>query len=465
MSAHKRALITLDSAALQRLEELSAQLRATHRPDPALLQVGRQETQAQIRQAAAHSQQRQELLNTRLDEQLSGLNAHMKELEYTTGCALVNQAQELQSLAQQGAAQGQLADQVEGMLAQQANQFHLLLEQSQASQQERWQTLEFNVNQQIQNHKQHKHSAHQTAVQTLHQTQALFEGLEQVYPNTAQLSGLRTLLAQAQNNLGAGFPEAAISTAQQAGWQLNEIRLELERELAERNLLHTAALERLRSIQALLVANKEVSAIDLDGRSLDFPVDVDFWTGGGWTQQQQALLHAQDYLAQPAEILATEDLLSLLHSYLPSVEQSVPDLVAQARRNVLASQLRFNIAEAVLVALGEQGFVPAQASYVEGDMRLAYQLALHNLEGSQLVVTLAPQPEGLEHQLDLVSQDQPQRTPHELRQRARELARTLRRAGLQVHSPTLTPDSVREAPAAYRMPPPLPLTRERLPLA
>ncbi len=465
MSAHKRALITLDSAALRRLEELSAQLRATHHPDPALLQAGRQETQAQLHQAATHSQQRQELLNTRLDEQLSGLNAHIKELEYATGCALVSQAQELQSLAQKGAFQGQLADQVEGMLAQQAEHFRILLEQSQAAQQESWQTLEVNINQQTQQYKHQQYSAHQAAVQTLHQTQVLLEGLEHVYPNAVQLHGLRTLLAQAQNNLGAGFPEAAISTAQQAGWQLNEMRLELERELVERNLLHTAALERLRSVQALLVANKEVSAIDLDGRSLDFSVDVDFWTGGGWTHQQQALLHAQDYLTQPAENLTREDLLSLLRSYLPGVEQSVPDLVAQARRNVLASQLRFNMAEAVLVALGEQGFVPAQASYIEGDMRLAYQLALHNLEGSQLVVTLAPQPEGLEHQLDLVSQDQPQRTPHELRQRASELARTLRRAGLQVHSPTLTPDSVREAPAAYRMPPPLPLTREHLPLA
>jgi hypothetical protein len=265
---------------------------------------------------------------------------------------------------------------------------------------------------------------------------------------------LQALLEQAQANLSDGFAEAALSTAQQVSFQLGEIRIGLEQDLIERSLLQAAALEQAHQVQALLEANRVVNAIDLEGRSLDFPLEVDFWTGGGWQVQHQALQEALAYLEQPLEALTPSDLRGLMQGYLSGIQRAVPELVAAARRNVLASQLRYNLAEAVLAALGEQGFALEQANYVEGDMRQAYQLALHNLEGSQLVVTLAPEvgdtPAGGEHQLDLHSLDYTRRTPHELRQRARELARSLRRYGLQVSTPASDPYL-----PAYSMPPSL----------
>ena len=443
MSAHKRALITPDSAAMRRLDELSAQLRTLSRPEPARLTRAKRQTEVELKQAAVQTHRRQEVVTSHLDAHLSGLDARLVHLAHATEATLVGQSQQLQSLALQSASQGQFSSQVESLLDQQASQLLAWLDQSQAVQKANLDE----VADHLQNQKRRMGAARQAAVHALHQSQSLLEGLQQALPGDDSYAGLQSLLDQAQQNLGQGFAEAALTTAQQASWQLQELRVQLERDLTERSYLRAAALEKLSTLQALLAANQEVSAVDMEGRSLDYPLNVDFWTEGGWTRLVQSLEPYQDYLAQPPEALGQADLRDLLRTTLPGFEQSLPELVSQARRAVLASQLRFNMAEAVLSALGEQGFVPAEASYLEGDMRQAYQLALHNLEGSQLVVTLQPQPESMQNQLDLQSQDSTRRTPHELRQRARELARSLRRYGLQVLNPAAS--TLREAPAAY----------------
>lgn len=449
MSAHKRALIKPDSAALRRLDELSAQLRATTRPDPALLSAARKETRGALKRAATQTHQRQEVLSSHLDLHLAGLDARLVDLAHATEVALSGQSQQLQSLAVQSASQGHLASQVESLIDQQAEQLYTLLDQTHAA----YQSTTTELAAQLSHVHRRSRTARQAAVQALHLSQSLLEGLEQAYPAHPSFAGFQSALAQAQANLEQGLSEAALSTSQQVSWQLQELRVALECDLAERNLLRAAALEKAAGVHALLVANQEVSAVDLEGRSLDYPLNVDFWTAGGWTHLVQSLTPIQEYLSQSPEALSIAELQELLRHTLPQMEQSVPDLVAGARRAVLASQLRFNMAEAVVTALGEQGFVPAEASYLEGDMRQAYQLALHNLEGSQLVVTLQPRPEGMQNQLDLLSQDHTRRTPHELRQRASELARALRRVGLQVLIPAAP--TLREAPAAYNavMPP------------
>ena len=443
MSAHKRALITPDSAALQRLEDLSAQLRATSRPDPVLLTAARKETQVELKRVAAHSQRRQEIVASRLDEQLVGLDARLVNLARATEVAISSQSQQLNAIAQSRASQADFASEVQTLLDQQSAYFQDLLNHNQSLHDE---ALADFANQ-LQHLQRRSHKADHIAVQSLKHSQALLEGMQQAYPGNPSYTGIQNILEQAQQNLLQGFAEAALSATQQASWQIQVLRVQIEQDLTERGLLRAAALEKLAIIRASVAANEDVSAVDLEGRTLDYPLNIDFWTEGGWTRLNQALESTQEYLSHPVESLGKTDLSDLLTQSLPSIEQAIPGLVSQARRAVLASQLRFHMAEAVVNALGEQGFIPEQASYIGGDMRQSYQLALHNLEGSQLVVTLQPKPEGMQNQIDIQSQDFTRRTPHELRQRARELARSLRRYGLQVLKPAQP--ALREARADY----------------
>jgi len=498
MSAHKRALLTPDAAALRRLDDLAAQLRATSRPDPGAERAARQAAMEQVAAAVTHSEQRQALVSTRLEESLGGMDNRMAQLERATGQALRAQAEQLQAQlrAELRRSGGALAAHTQSLLAGQAEQYAHLLGQVQAErqalgetlyaqgealrqQQEQFQALDYSLRAQEEHLRSQedrlraqgdyllaqqgqRQAAGSAAESAIRQAQALLSALAQAYPPPAHgWEGLQTQLEQAHANLAGGYTEAALATAQQASFRLGELRIGLEQELSERSLLQASALEQAQQVQALLEANRVVNAIDLEGRSLDLPLEVDYWTGGGWSLQRQALAEALDYLDQPLEALAQGDLLGLVQSYLASIARAVPELVAAARRAALASQLRYNLAEAVLSALGEQGFALEQASYLSGDMRQAYQLALHNLEGSQLVVTLAPQADevqpGVKHLLDLHSLDQAQRTPHELRQRASELARSLRRYGLQVSTPgseggaVSYPLPARPRPAQYQV--------------
>ena len=424
-------MISPDTASLRRLDELSAQLRATSKPSPKVVTETRKRTQSALKQAAIQTSRRQELLGQRFDDRFGGLDARLVHLAQATEATLQDQTSQLQSLAIQSASQGRLASQLEALLEHQASQLLELLRQTQAESQASLRALSV----ELQGTQRRSQAARQVAAQAILQSQALLENLQQAYPIDQDAQVIQANLELAQQNLAQGFAEAAIAAAQHANLQTQQLRVSLEQDSNERILLWTAALEKSGEIEALLGSNQQVSAVDLEGRSLDYPLEVDFWSEGGWTRLQQALISIKAYLAQPPETLDKEQLTDLLQDQLPRLEQAVPEVVAQARRTVLASQIRFNMAEAVLTALGEQGFVPEQAAYVEGDQRQAYQLAFHNLEGSHLVVTLQPEAEGIQNQLDLHSQDHARRTPHELRQRARELARSLRRYGLEVFSP------------------------------
>lgn len=428
-------MISPDTASLRRLDELSAQLRATSKPSPKVITESRRRTQNALKQAAVQTSRRQELLgqrfDDRFDDRFGGLDSRLVHLAQSTEAALQDQTAQLQSLAMQSASQGMLASQVEALLDHQASQLLELMRQTQAESQANLQALSTELH----GTQRRSQAAQQVAAQAIHQSQALLENLQQAYPNLQDAPVIQANLEMAQQNLAQGYAEAAIAAAQQANLQTQQLRVSLEQDTNERILLWTAAQEKCGEIEALLLSNRQVSAVDLEGRSLDYPLEVDFWSEGGWTRLQQALESIQAFLAQPLETLDKAQLTELLQDQLPRLEQAVPEVVAQARRTVLASQIRFNMAEAVLTALSEQGFVPEQAAYVEGDQRQAYQLSLHNLEGSQLVVTLQPAAEGIQNQLDLHSQDHARRTPHELRQRARELARSLRRYGLEVFSP------------------------------
>jgi hypothetical protein len=424
-------MISPDSASLRRLDELSTQLRATSKPSQKVVTETRRRTQSELKKASVQTRQRQDLLGQRFDERFGGLDTRLYQLAQATEIALQNQSQQLHSIAMQSASQGMLASQVEALMEHQANQLLGLMRQAQTSMQEDMRDLTTA----LQGQHRKAQAARQVAAQAIHQSQALLENLQQAFPGNEASASIQAALEVAQQNLAQGYAEAALAAAQQATLQTQQLRVQLEQDYNERMLLRSAALEKLGDVQALLMSNQQVSAVDLEGRSLDYPLDVDFWTAGGWTRLFQALELIQGYLENPPDTLDKAHLSEILYDQLPQIEQSLPEVVAQARHTVLASQIRFNMAEAVLAALSEQGFVPEQAAYLDGDMRQAYQLALHNLEGSQLVVTLQPDVGGIKNQLDFRSEDSAKRTPHELRQRARELARSLKRYGLQVFSP------------------------------
>ena len=128
-------MISPDTASLRRLDELSAQLRATSKPSPKVVTETRKRTQSALKQAAIQTSRRQELLGQRFDDRFGGLDARLVHLAQATEATLQDQTSQLQSLAIQSASQGRLASQLEALLEHQASQLLELLRQTQAESQ------------------------------------------------------------------------------------------------------------------------------------------------------------------------------------------------------------------------------------------------------------------------------------------------------------------------------------------
>jgi hypothetical protein len=84
-----------------------------------------------------------------------------------------------------------------------------------------------------------------------------------------------------------------------------------------------------------------------------------------------------------------EEISNLVSEKFVALEKQFTDSIYQARRNVLASQVRFNIAGSVIQALNEQGFQLNGGRYVESDQRDSYQALLKHIDGSEVVVQVS----------------------------------------------------------------------------
>jgi hypothetical protein len=99
--------------------------------------------------------------------------------------------------------------------------------------------------------------------------------------------------------------------------------------------------------------------------------------------------------------------------------------------------VRINIADLVVQALEQQGFVLQESQYNNNDQRKAFSARVQNLEGSEVIIQVMPVPgDAGKNELQLHSLDKDMRTEHELRQRSLEISRTLNDYGLVVGAMT-----------------------------
>jgi hypothetical protein len=100
----------------------------------------------------------------------------------------------------------------------------------------------------------------------------------------------------------------------------------------------------------------------------------------------------------------------------------------------LSSQLRLNIADVVVRALFGQGYALEDASYTQTE-RDGFFARVVDRTGSEIIVQVDPEgPATPQNHLHLIASDRQPRTVHELRQRSKEIERSLQHTGLLVSS-------------------------------
>jgi len=249
-------------------------------------------------------------------------------------------------------------------------------------------------------------------------------------------------------NLNQGMPEAALLNAQQTYSHLSELRGELERKQNEWSVLYQASLLTARRFYAMLAGCQRLPALDTDGNELPYEIDVDFWCGRKLSRLAEKTRNVLQQLEKNQAILDADALNQLIQTDFPASQEELDKLIVDARLAALNSQVRINIADLVVQALEQQGFVLQESKYSNNDQRKAFSARVQNLEGSEVVIQVMPVPgDAGRNELQLHSLDKDQRTEHELRQRSSEISRTLNDYGLVVGA--LTAENAGEAATEF----------------
>jgi hypothetical protein len=165
-------------------------------------------------------------------------------------------------------------------------------------------------------------------------------------------------------------------------------------------------------------------------------IEVDWWTGGRLSALEAEVQNLIGRLKDEQNPPSLETLREIVERTTPDLRRRLEEIVREARLAVLGSQLRINIADLIAQALEEQGFSVQDATYEGEDMRAGYYVQARHLDGSEVVLVVAPR-EGdpLRNEVQIHSFDVEQRSEDELRQRALEMAQALQSRGLQVPVP------------------------------
>ncbi len=466
MSGYKHALVTVQPAELERMHFAEQYLRVPQDEPAALVENVRQESSVQIWNGLNAVEQRKEdytralnrmgkmvrglegRLNHRLVEQeaqvASALQACAGRLARHLNDVLDERDQRYQELfmeeqslrqAQMESLSGWLQG-LQGALVDQSRSLSDLGEQIQYLDEEVY-TVREDVNALASYQASREQALTDLGVEWVEAAYAIATFVQQNYSHDFFLPGeLEKYWAEADlanANLAQGAYEAGLSLGQQACLHVSELRLQLEQLESDWRIWHVAALEGARELQENLLVNAVVPAMDLDGNRLDAKINVNQWTAGKLDLLQQQVDALVDHLLSVDVPFDSQDLQEIVEHQLPELRAKLEKLILDARVGVLSSQVRINIADMVVEALEEQGYDLEGSGYVDQDMRRGYAAWVRSLDGSEVIIQVDPNgkaPSG--NELQIHSLDVEQRSEHELRQRAIEIAASLRRRGLQV---------------------------------
>ncbi len=251
-----------------------------------------------------------------------------------------------------------------------------------------------------------------------------------------QLDDIRRHVSDCRASLGSGMPEAALSTAQRAYWEVADLRALVMQKEREFLLLHQAALQEAREILEEARSNRKHQLEFGEGAVRDVvELEVDFWTRGELTAHEKQIEELEKSLLAGEGNLTADQVREIL-ARLESLKPQTTEIVEHARQNILSSQLRTNIAEVAAEALRKQMFEIQDAAYEGDDERNAYVVKVRNIAGSEVVAVISPvEGEFGKNAVSIHSYDETYTDDQTLARRAEEIVSILNEEGLQADAP------------------------------
>lgn len=464
MSGRKH--VSIDSSEHQRLIQDRSRLRSINENLPRILEEVRRESANDFQRRLAPLQQRQQEVDRTISSLQSDVRAREQRLQQQlqkqqreTNTAIQNEKQARmqqvraldEQLHQEMHAQerrltqriqesaNQVWKDTQSLVAAQERKLTGLIEREREERQKGQQALQQQLDQ-IAHDRQKQEEMARAWIEDAARMQTLIEGhYQHEHFAPGQVLRIGRAVEQARDNLAQGMPQAAITQAQQAYYDLSDLRLELERLEHEWQILRNAALEAARDLLTVASNNRQCQTV-LDGAVVTdeqgdpITVEVDWWTDGKLSALEQEVQTLTERVGDDTTLVTTEDLQQIVARDLPSLCQRLDDVVAEAQAAVISSQMRINIADIVMDTLEQRGFAIQDATYEGDDMRQGYVAKAMDRDGGEVVAVVAPVGPG-KNELTIHSYDEMQRSMDEVRARSESLSRSLQEQGVQTSAP------------------------------
>lgn len=234
-------------------------------------------------------------------------------------------------------------------------------------------------------------------------------------------------------NISDGYYEASLSLVQITLLDAKELirKFDLDRSLLF--YLTTKLSHRFREIEDLILHNHLTEAVSIEGKRTGIFLDLNEWSDGKFHALLIDIENLRTWWDENMNVIDFEE-FKKFEDYLGLVEDNYQDAIITAHTNAINSQLKYEIANQVLLALITQGYIPSEGNFVENEGEERYFASAQNAEGSTVTILVDKAGEGfIGSKLSIISSDYEQRTEYELSRRASEIKEAISKYGLEIN--------------------------------
>jgi hypothetical protein len=246
-----------------------------------------------------------------------------------------------------------------------------------------------------------RQNASQLAGQWLEDARTILDYIEQHQRHQQFAPGELDLLkgewAMSRRNLDGGHEQAAIATGQTLYGKALKLQAEIEFLQQEWDTWYGEALTLTRAqLAAVEVQEAARWVFETDQGTQELDAEIDYWSDGALSTLKSRLTDSLSRLEQGATSLTLADLKAEVEANRP-VQAELEQLVTQAKEQLIASQLRVNIAEDVLNELEAEGWRLQEHVWQGQDAdagkgwKNAYHLKLQNQGGDEMITIVLPE--------------------------------------------------------------------------
>ena len=258
--------------------------------------------------------------------------------------------------------------------------------------------------------------------QMLDYTAIQYESIEKIPMHErfapGKLDQIRPILSSIEDDYSHGVYQAALPRARDTVDRLTELRVEVEKAYREWEQFRIAAVTIARELLARIESNKEIQAVDIDGRELPgVELDTDYWSEGKLGVLSENISKDLAILEKNNCAWNTEKLQRWLETTADNYQE---ELLA-----ALLSQFRTDMGDTLCEALKAQGYELAGGAseplFEDLDPRKPLLADFESVDGAHVAFKITPDVENFKNSFEIHSFDANVVPESQLRARQRDI--------------------------------------------